>query len=245
MTNDFQSTYVEGKAGLMKRIVKSAKKCAKVILGRDFFYRTQHTCPVERHGSNYGGWVICPVLISDKSVVYSFGIGDDITFDTSIIAKYGMNVNAFDPTPKSLEWLNSQKLPEGFKFHCLGLADYDGQAIFHPTKPGAMNHFLRKRVMEGENGYAVNVNKLSTIMAKLGHNEIDILKMDIEGSEYGVLKDLIQCKLKVSQILLEFHHFVYNIPVKNTKNAINLLNKDGYKIFHLSDNGREFSFIKV
>jgi len=34
------------------------------------------------------------------AVVYSLGIGEDISFDLALIEKYGARVHAFDPTPK-------------------------------------------------------------------------------------------------------------------------------------------------
>ena len=47
---------------------------------------------------------------------------------------------------------------------------------------------------------------LSTILEKLGHNRIDILKMDIEGAEYEVIEDIISSTVPIQQVLIEFHH---------------------------------------
>jgi FkbM family methyltransferase len=42
-------------------------------------------------------------------------------------------------------------------------------------------------------------------LQRLGHNRIDLLKVDIEGAEYTVLQDLIQERIPVTQILIDFH----------------------------------------
>lgn len=45
-------------------------------------------------------------------------------------------------------------------------------------------------------------------MKELSHSVIDILKIDIEGSEYDVIEDLINSKIRPKELLNEFHHTV-------------------------------------
>ena len=78
----------------------------------------------------------------------------------------------------------------------------------------------------------------------LSHSQIYILKMDIEGSEYEVIDCVIDKKIPVKQILVEFHHRFPAIGIAKSKIAINKLNLAGYKIFHVSVTGEEYSFIK-
>lgn len=49
------------------------------------------------------------------------------------------------------------------------------------------------------------VQRLSTIMQKLWHDHIDILKMGIEGSEYRVIRDIRHIEIS-QQMLIEFHN---------------------------------------
>ena len=47
-------------------------------------------------------------------------------------------------------------------------------------------------------------------MRELGRDHIDVLKMDIEGSEYGVLEDVLY--LDIRQLLVEVHQrFFYRM----------------------------------
>src|SRR5262245_56805324 len=99
-------------------------------LGRDVRAPIQVTCNRTLLGSEYGGWCVCPDPLDERSIVYSFGVGQDISWDLAMIERFGMTVHAFDPTPKSIEWIRQQKLPPHFVFHEYGIADYDGTAHF-------------------------------------------------------------------------------------------------------------------
>jgi hypothetical protein len=77
----------------------------------------------------------------------------------------------------------------------------------------------------------------------LGHNELEILKMDIEGAEYSVIDDILSSDIKIKQILLEFHHNFDNIGICKTKRVIESLNKKGFKMFDTLSSGQEYSFI--
>lgn len=69
--------------------------------------------------------------------------------------------------------------------------------------------------------------------------------MNIEGGEYAVITDLLDSGLAVDQIILEFHHRLPGYSLHQTYQAVQKLNAHGYKIFHISDNGKEYSFLKL
>ena len=56
---------------------------------------------------NYGGYCLCETsrLVDQSAVVYSFGIGEDISFDEGLIISYNISVYGFDPTPRSIEFV--------------------------------------------------------------------------------------------------------------------------------------------
>ena len=103
----------------------------KVVKGKDFYSSLQIKCNTVALGDKSAEWMICPDNINANSIIYSFGIGENISYDLELIKKFKVTVHAFDPTPKSLEWLKKQELPEQFKSYAFGLADYDGEAEFH------------------------------------------------------------------------------------------------------------------
>ena len=85
-------------------------------LGRDVRVRVQHQCRREFLGSDYGGWCICPENLTADSVVYSFGVGEDISFDLALIERFGLRVMLLIPTPERSPGL-PQSLPDIFFLH--------------------------------------------------------------------------------------------------------------------------------
>jgi FkbM family methyltransferase len=200
---------------------------------------------IERLGSDYGGWTICPDGLGTKSIVYSIGIGEDISFDLELIKKYGCHVFAFDPTPRSIQWLKAQNLPQQYSYFELGLANYNGEATFYPPENlEHISHTILNRPETQSRAITVFVQTLHTIMQKMEHNKIDLLKMDIEGAEYDVIENILLTNLNIQQILVEFHYFPPNVSLLCTmKSTLRLLSK-GYSLFALSPSGDEYSFIK-
>lgn len=229
------------------QLLRQVKHLVWQFLGRDPRHRIQIDCPREFHGGiAHGGWTICPTSISQQSIVYSLGVGDDISFDLSLIEGYGVNVFAFDPTPESINWVRSQTLPQEFHLFECGIADHDGIVKLHPPEnPKNVSYTLLHQPSTSDRAIEVEVHRLRTIMEKLGHQRIDILKMDIEGAEYCVIQDILGSKIDISQILVEFHHYFPNVAVSQTIRAVQHLNEHGYKIFHISARGAEYSFIRT
>jgi FkbM family methyltransferase len=221
----------------------------------DFFFKSQHIFPVvqvnvntEWVGSSYGGFFMCTDFqITNASIVYSFGVGEDISFDQSIIEKYFCSVYAFDPTPKSINWIKNNKLlPNKIFFFDYGIASHDGTVMFYPPEnPEHVSCSVIKKQATESLAFKVPVKRLSTILSEFNHKQIDILKMDIEGAEYDVIKDILASKIIIKQLLVEFHHRFSGLGVVKTKKIIKKLNKAGFKIAAISSNGEEYCFVNV
>ncbi len=231
----------------VKNLLRPLRRGFRVMLGRDVRFKATIRCNRERHGSDYGGWFVCPDGLGPGSVVYSFGIGEDISFDLSLIARHGLTIDAFDPTPKSLAWLRTQSLPEQFVPHDYGIAAENGNAkFFAPDNPEYVSHtMLADTYGSRVDTIDVPVRRLASIMAELGHERIDILKMDVEGAEYDVLVDILDGTIDIGQILVEFHHRFASVGPEKTRRAVALLESRGYRLFHASASGEEYSFLKV
>ena len=215
-----------------------------MLFGVDPWFFPQLKCSKMNFGSTKDNWTIATTGINGNSIVYSFGIGKNISFDLGLIEEFGLTVHAFDPTPKSLNWLKKQKISKKFIIHPWGIADYDGKALFAP--PSREDYVsYRKTFSESGDNLKLPVYRLKTIMKKLGHKRIDILKIDIEGFEYQVLKNILKEKINIKQILVEFHHRLPGFKRKDTEDAVNELNKKSYKIFYISAVGNEYAFIKT
>ena len=225
-------------------VFEVARRLGRWVKGRDAFCFEDVELPHMVLGSEYGAHCVYPGSLGPKSVVYSFGVGEDASFDVALIEKLGVEVHAFDPTPRSVDWVKAQTLPAGFHFAPLGVADFDGVGQFHPpTNPEHVSHSLLPRATARGAPVEVQFRTLKTLMAGLGHVRIDLLKLDIEGSEYAVLDQLLDQKIGVGQILVEYHHQFRDISPRRTRASVERLRQAGYRVFYISPTGREFSII--
>jgi FkbM family methyltransferase len=229
----------------VKKQIRSSRHFLRAMLGRDLRLAVQLECEKQILGNERAQWCICPAGLSSESVIYSFGVGSDISFDLELIEHFGVRVHAFDPTPRSIEWVKSQRLPARFIFHEFGVADYDGTATFHaPESPGYVSYSVVSRREQTGPVIEASVHRLPTIMKILGHERVDLIKMDIEGSEYAAIEDLISSRIPLGQLLVEFHHRWQELGTERSANAIRSLHRAGFKIFNVSPSGEEYSFLK-
>lgn len=197
------------------------------------------------YGNNYGGFYVCPDFLNENSIVYSFGIGEDISFDLAMIEKHGCQVFGFDPTPKSINWLKKQHKPSNFTFFEYGIANKSGLVDFFLPKNSehVSGSFVLQNNVNNKQKVLVEMKLFSDIINELGHNQIDILKIDIEGAEYDILESILGCPVVINQILIEFHDRLFEEGKEKTMAAIKKLNSYGYEIFGISDSFEEVSFI--
>lgn len=216
----------------------------RALRGEDLLLSRQVRCERQWLGSEGARWCIWPGGLNRESVVYSFGIGDDISFDLELIRSFGVTVHAFDPTPRASEWVTAQDVPPQFVVHAVGLAAFDGVARFSPPEdPSHVSYSMVSGITEG---FAEGkVRRLSTIARNLGHDEIDLLKMDIEGGEYEALAEIVAGTVPIRQLLVEFHHRKPKIGFARTRDTIAKLNKCGFRVFDVAPSGEEYSFVNV
>ena len=211
------------------------------LLGRDLIIRKNVKLDYSVYGTDYGAWPLIDHLINKNSIVYSFGIGEDISWDLSIIKQFDLTVHGFDPTPKSVDWVLKQDLPSNFIFHPFGLGEQTGDLqLFAPINSNFVSYSVENK--GNDNFVNVPVKSLSDTMIHLNHKRIDVLKMDIEGAEYGVIKTLLDNDIRPQQLLVEFHHRSKSIGKNKTIEALQNLKNIGYVIFYVSNSGQEIGF---
>lgn len=224
-----------------------AKRIADTILKKDLIRRKQIHIKYDIIGNKDASFAVASKSLDEDSVVYSFGVGTDVSFDAGLIKMYNLKVYAFDPTPKSVGWIKkNNSLPEGFNFYPWGISNEDKMEKFYPPANDAYDSFSIDNIQNtNKNFVECQVYRLDTIKKMLDHPKVDLLKMDIEGKEYDVLNDILDSGDLCPQIAVEFHHRFIKSGVNMTKDVIKKLNAKGYRIFYVSENGEEYSFIKA
>ncbi len=216
----------------------------KRLVGKEPRFREE----VQRNKVFSGGWWYDPGLLDASSIVYSFGVGDTIDFDLELIERTGARVHAFDPTPVSLQTLSAAELPPGFQFHQVAAAAEDGVLRLYPSvrKDGSLSKTMHTLVADERSRdkvIEVPARTVGSLRDELGHDEIDLLKLDIEGAEYTVIDQLLASGLRPRQLLVEFHHRHSGDGVQGTVDLVDRIRAAGYRIFALYDTGPEVSFI--
>lgn len=197
-------------------------------------------------GSEYGGWPVVRGSLTTSSCVYSFGVGDDISFDLATIKTFGASVKAFDPTPRCVEWVSQAQTPHQFSFFPIGLSDKTQLLRFSaPPNAAHMSYTIGSRKASTEI-VELPVKALDEILAEQGDagRKIDLLKMDIEGSEYDALPDMIAKGILPTQLCVEFHHGMFGYSNAHTNAAVDALRDAGYKLYFVSKAGREYAFCR-
>ncbi|MBK1827820.1 FkbM family methyltransferase [Haloferula rosea] len=228
--------------------VSRIKLAVKHLLGRDLYLRPSIKVPLTYHGSRYEGWAVPATWVTAESVVYSFGIGENASWDLELIAESGCRVHGFDPTPKSLAWAEQNVREPRFVLHPYGLADEDGDIeLWLPSNPDFVSASCRPSDTTSGECIMAPVRCLGSIMDDLGHDRVDVLKMDIEGAEYPVIEDLCRDPDRLSRVhvlLIEFHHWMSSFDLDDTRNAIKALEARGFSIAWTSERGHEVLFVR-
>jgi len=182
-------------------------------------------------------WTISPAALSDKPVVISLGLAENLSFDLSMIRNYRALVHGFDPTSTSRNWVEKNPLPKEFHYHCLAVAGHDGWIeLFERCGKGGRR--------KGPAFQKAPCRRLSGVCRDLGLVRIDVLKMDIEGSEYAALRDILNEGPLPTQIAVEFHHRFEEIGIQKTRQAHQALARHGYRLVHISPWAEEFLYIR-
>ncbi|KAL4233089.1 hypothetical protein ACF0H5_007774 [Mactra antiquata] len=134
-----------------------------------------------------GGKNVCidKELIPNKTdcLVYSFGSGFRFDFEIAIYHDFKCDIHTFDPSKPLTPDI---RIPEGVTFHEVGL--YGEDAI---------------------NRRHWNMDTYPSIQKSLGHENrtIDIVKMDIEGSEWDAVEHMLKTGrfYYIKQLCIEWH----------------------------------------
>ncbi len=202
-------------------------------------------CNYKWYGNSYGGFFIIPELLNRNSIVYSFGIGTDISFDKKVIKKHQCSVFGFDPTPQSISWINEQKNLNSFHFYKYGIGPKTEIVdFFLPANPKQISgSLLNHEYTDANRKVAAQMKTFGDIATELGHKHVDVVKMDIEGAEYQVLQTVLESSISIDQILVEFHDRLLEGHSLNSKIAVEMLKNKGYEIFACSMSYEEISFV--
>jgi FkbM family methyltransferase len=180
-------------------------------------------------GTAYGRWIIpADAGLGSRSVCYCAGAGEDISFDCALAQRFHCAVRIIDPTPRAIRHFEGLKeavragnrfpinnstndhydvTTEDFQrltFYPVGLSDGDRELRFYlPRDPTHVSCSV-VNLQKTQEYFSAPCFRLASIMRQAGDAQVDLLKMDIEGSEYAVIRDLVAAALLPQILLVEF-----------------------------------------
>jgi FkbM family methyltransferase len=178
-------------------------------------------------GTSYGGWTVPVELIEPSWVCYCVGAGGDVSFDLELIRRYGVEVRTFDPVADYVESAQGQGAAEPrFSARQAAIATMDGPIRMQVTHDPQSRSVSSAGLYESGDFIEVPGRTLPSLMAELGDERIDLLKLDIEGAEYEVLPTIDMRALGVKVFATQLHH---TGSVGEARALIAGLGKQGYE----------------
>ena len=206
---------------------------------------------MEYLGTEYGGWLVDLNLITENSTVISAGVGEDISFDLELINRKNCNIIGIYPTRKSHKFIESKTDLENFSLIKKAL---DGESntlvtMYENSNPMYVSESIlpsHHSIKQFQN-YIVETVSLDELFNM--YDNISLIKMDIEGSEYNVIEALTGIPDSIKQICAEFHHFCTDYTIEHTQKMIKSLETFGFsKCLQNKPNSRypyaELTFIR-
>ncbi len=164
-----------------------------------------------------------------------FDVGSNIGISVLYFRHYYPNskIVAFEPDPVTFAMLKKNIEQNHFQNvhpHEIAISNKKGTASFFMDKsnPGSLTMSLKKARLP-KNTVTVQTDLLSSYI----HSSIDLLKMDVEGSEDVIISDLDKKGLfpKIKNIFFEYHHHI-NVSEDTLSKTLAILenNKFGYQL---------------
>lgn len=197
----------------------------------------------ERLGGE-AGWTIPAGLIGPDAVCYCIGCGEDITFDLELIDRYGCSIFAFDPTPRAIAHVAAHA-GHNPRYHFFEVAIWDKEETvrFYAPPDAGVSHSITN--LEGTDTYIeVPAKRLRQVVEAHGHSSIALLKMDIEGAEHTVIRTIVEDRIPIDVLCVEFDELARHATkdrVRAMRGTIRSLHEAGYDLFWIETSN--FTFV--
>ena len=145
--------------------------------------------------------------LNEQSIIFDVG-GYEGNFSKKIFEKFGCNIFIFEPIRKYFDKLciDFKDNPKIRVFN-FGLGKCNNRAkIF--ISDDASSLFLESY----SNFEEIEIKDINEFIIQNNFNEIDLLKLNVEGSEFEILENLLEQNLiqKFQNIQVQFHSFIEN-----------------------------------
>jgi len=161
-----------------------------------------------RLGTDYGGWIVPLGVIEAGWRCYSIGAGGDVSFDLDLIRRCGAaQVRSFDAVAEFVDDARREADgTAGFSAHHAALAVADGPLMMERSHDPNSRSVSSAPLFESRSFVELPGRSLNSLMSELGDEQVDLLKLDIEGAEYEVIPTLDLAAIGVKVLAMALHH---------------------------------------
>src|SRR5689334_21166888 len=157
-------------------------------------------------GTSYGGWMVPLTRLQPGWTCYSIGAGGDISFDLELVRRYGMTVRCIEPVPGYVELARQTGAGyRGLSVHRAALALADGPLRMQQSHVEGSDSLSAARLYDNDTWVEVPGRSIESLMAELGDQRIELLKLDVEGAEYEWLPEVDLTELGVEVLCVQMH----------------------------------------
>jgi FkbM family methyltransferase len=190
-----------------------------------------HPCePLVHLGSHWSGWDVPGDLISADWTTYCVGAGDDVSFDLSLIERYGCRVRSFDPHEVYRDRAMTQAGGDPrFTFLAVAVAAQDGPLHMYEDENPSSGYRSAANLFSTRASAEFPGRSLPSLKEEFGDARIDLLKLDVDGLEYDLVPGLDLIGLGVQVFCVELHH---TGSVRQARDLLDDLHDKGFRLVH-------------
>lgn len=176
-------------------------------------FRPWRSASLIRLGQDYdGGYLVDERDVMASTALLSFGLNDDWSFERDFLRRRPVPLQAYDATltPRYLVkrlWRSLRRL----KPHEI-IGSVQSLRDFPEFFSGDRRHFPSFVGREGVPGYVSFSEVMRTLDESLHGRSGVFVKIDIEGSEYHILDDLLGHAGRFAALAIEFHDVDIHLP---------------------------------
>lgn len=188
----------------------------------------------DAHFARVGNYLIHRLRAGSKPVIYSFGVGNDVSFDLEAADLFQVPVFMYDPTPNVARFMKDYEGDPRLVFKNEGIYSRDSEVKLY-TSDKVLNSSLYP--IHGKDKHEiVRCRTLADFLGENGHDRVDILKMDVEGVADDVLDQIMEeTEIRPGQIVTEFEIKGIENPLTYLPRILSVTQKlrdRGYMIFN-------------
>ena len=199
-------------------------------------FKPSHLYDMIRLGrNNDGGYLVGKNSVLKSNVLISFGIHDDCTFEKDFKKFNDTKILCFDYTVDNKFW--GKKFRKALRKFLKGefwllkefFVNLNNYKTFFNKKDSIL--YNKKIVGKKDNNLLLNEININKIIKNFDLKPHFFLKIDIEGSEYEILHDIILFSNFINGLVIEFHDVHLNL-----NNINNFIDKVSLKLIHIHPN---------